>query len=157
MGRDSEERNLRGTKQHLAYMMWQEHLSGEFLLSSVVEDSLLYTLNHHESSPELSTVAKRIAKISVQTAAEVICLTESTVHELVRGVMNSMLRLGGNPVEITRAVAVGAWHGLRDVSKDGGGRRFLHAIRSGISRAAEDMQQLAHVQNNGSLLSAPSL
>ncbi|MFB5188973.1 hypothetical protein [Alicyclobacillus fastidiosus] len=143
MSRDSDERNLRGSKQHLAYMMWQEHLSSEFLLSSVVEDSLLYTLNGRDISKELSTVAKGIAKMSVQTAAEVICLTESTVHELVRGVMSSMLRLGGNPVEITRAVAAGAWYGLREVSKEGGRRRFLHAIRSGISRATEDMAAVA--------------
>lgn len=140
MKMDIGEHNFRGTREHLAYMVWQEHPHGQSLLSSIVEDSLLYTLKHHKSSPELSAVAKQSAKISVQTIAEMIHLDEVAVREAVQGVVKSMVRLGGNPMEIARAVIRGSWHGLMEISKDMSTSAFLHAIRHGVRTASRDMQ-----------------
>ncbi|MCL6443232.1 MAG: hypothetical protein K6T83_07225 [Alicyclobacillus sp.] len=131
--------DLQQAKAHLAYMMWQEKPSGEFLLASVVEDSLLYNFSQHAESEDLLIIAEAAAAMAVQTAAKVIRLHEFTVTETVRGVMHSMVRLGGDPHALTGVIVKGALHGIKTLGVEGGPDKYLPAVLNGIRHAKMDM------------------
>lgn len=130
--------DVEATKAHLAVMIAKEKLSGEFLLASVVQDSLLYNLHHHADSSELMRIAHDAAMVSIESAAEHMYLSQFTVHESMRGVMLSMVSLGGDPVLTAVAVATGGLAGLKLVAGDSV-MSYTGSIASGICSAVDDM------------------
>lgn len=129
--------DVQDTKLHLGVMMAKERLSGEFLLASVVQDSLLYNLHQYADSLDLIDVAHHAAKVAVQTSVEEMGQNEFCLCEAIRGVMHSMVSLGGEPATMTVAVSTGGMAGVYaaagDVSTSG------RAIVIGICSAVEDM------------------
>lgn len=130
--------DVEATKAHLGVMISKEKQSGEYLLASVVQDSLLYNLHHHADSSELMKLAHDAAMVSVQSAAEYMYLSQFTVHESMRGVMLSMVSLGGDPVLTAVAVATGGLLGLQTVAPESG-MQYANSISTGICSAVDDM------------------
>lgn len=118
-------------------MIAKEKLSGDFLLASVVQDSLLYTLHHHAESRDLFRLAHDTAKVSIQTAADTMYLNEFTVCEALRGVMHCMVTLGGDPVSMAASIATGAVVAVQHATPDA--HRYKTAIVNGICSAADDL------------------
>ncbi|UOF90879.1 hypothetical protein LSG31_00915 [Fodinisporobacter ferrooxydans] len=131
--------DLQKTREHLAYMIWKEKSFGEFQLASVLEDSLLYNLHDHIDSPYLSRIAYETARISVSTAIEVMNLNEFIVCESVRGVIHSMDRLGGDPIDLAEIVAAGALHAVELASNDEISDAYRNAVLNGVRSATDDM------------------
>lgn len=130
--------DVQDTKVHLGIMIAKEKQSGEFLLASVVQDSLLYNLHHHADSSELMKLAHHAAMVSIQSASEHMYLNSFTVHESMRGVMHSMVSLGGDPLLTAVAVATGGVLGLQVAAPDVVSE-YAGAVATGICSAADDM------------------
>jgi hypothetical protein len=130
--------DMKHTRTHLRGAMNREQLSGEFFLAAVIQDSLLHTLAHHADSHALMDIAHDASGLAVQSAAEMMHRNEFAVSESVRGVMHSMVSLGGEPVQMAIAIYLGGSTGLHHVShwdvEDS-----VNAIASGILSAAEDL------------------
>jgi len=126
------------TKEHLELMIAKEKQSGDFLLASVVQDSLLYTLHHHAESRDLFRLAHDAAKISIQSAAAMMYFNEFTVCESLRGVMHSMVTLGGDPVSMAASIATGAVVAVQHAAL-GDAAKYKGAIVNGICSAADDL------------------
>ena len=126
------------TKQHLGIMMAKERKSGDFLLASVVQDSLLYNLHQHANSQHLMDIAHAAAQISIQSAIEHMTVNEFTIRESVRGVMHSMVSLGGNPTMMSVAVSTGAVEALSELENNVT-NDYTQAVIAGICSAVEDM------------------
>ncbi|MBX5437753.1 MAG: hypothetical protein IRZ33_11140 [Alicyclobacillaceae bacterium] len=128
---------MQEARQHLSMMMAKEKRNGEFLLASVVQDSLIYQLQHHAHSPNLMNIAHRAARVAVESAAEHLHPHEFTIRESVRGVVHSMVNLGGDPAAIAVAVTTGGIAGLAEVAQTEDG--FKEAVVEGVCDAASDL------------------
>jgi hypothetical protein len=130
--------DMKHTRTHLRRAMNRERLSGEYFLAAVIQDSLLYNLAHHADSRALMDIAHDASGFAVQSAAEMMDSNQFAVSESVRGVMHSMVSLGGEPVQMAIAIYIGGWTGLDTVSQ-GNVDDSLNAIASGILSAEEDL------------------
>jgi len=126
------------TKKHLLKMITKEKSFGEFFLAAVVQDSLMYNLHQHADSQNLLEIAYKAAQVSVQSAIETMGLNDFVVSEAIRGVMHSMVSLGGNPVEMAMATAVGGWTGIESVIRTAA-VDYAGAIATGITTAVADL------------------
>ena len=126
------------TKQHLMLMMSQERSSGDYYLAAVVQDSLTFSLYHHAHSRDLAEIARTVSQVSIQSAAETMGDSEFVVSESVRGVMHSMVGLGGDALEMAMSVAMGGMMGVERVFEGDLDPRF-RAIINGISAALSDL------------------
>lgn len=131
-------RDVLDTKHHLSFMMAQERASGDFYLAAVVQDSLTYSLYHHADSEDLAEIARTVSQVSIQSAAETMGDSEFVVSESVRGVMHSMVGLGGDPLEMAMSVAMGGMMGVERAYEGDLDSRF-RAIIGGISTALADL------------------
>jgi hypothetical protein len=125
-------------KEQMKATIIKEKDSGEFFLASVIQDSLLSSLQFASTGKELMQTAHHAAEVTVQATAETLDFNEFVVSESMRGVMHTVVTLGGDPVQMSVAVSVGAVQGVRTVTGNVS-EKYLQAITLGISSAAEDL------------------
>ncbi|MCF8563471.1 hypothetical protein LLE49_01775 [Alicyclobacillus tolerans] len=131
---------LEQVADHLALMIGKEKQNGEFLLASVVQDSLTYNFHAYAESPFLVDIAHDAAKVAVETTATHMYLNEFAVRESIRGVMHSIVTLSGDPVSVSVAVTTGALNGLEQFEPQEAELLPLRiAVVKGVCAAAEDM------------------
>ncbi len=126
-------------RSHLVMMMSKEKLSGDFLLASVVQDSLIYNLHHHADSETLLELAHLAAQVAVEAAATQMSNNIFAVKESVRGTMHSMVTLGGEPVLVAMAIATGGLEGIRNSVPAEDASQYAAALVSGVATAVQDL------------------
>lgn len=146
---------MQEAEQHLAWMMAEEQLSGEYYLAAVVQDSLVFSLHEFAGAPDLPRVAHLAAEMAVRSALRVVGGHRFAVHEAVRGTYHAVINLGGDATVMAVPVATGAvraldvvqaaeeapWpssrpgiHGASPLTAD-----LAAAIVSGLCAAADDL------------------
>lgn len=138
------EHNATEWRSHLSRMMSMEKQSGEFLLASVVQDSLLYNLNHHVKSDTLLEIAHLAAEMAIETAAAEMSMNTFAVTESIRGVMHTMVTLGGGPEVVTVAITTGALSGIQRIVPMEEVAEYSSAIVTGLIMAADDLGLTNH-------------
>lgn len=128
-------------REHLSYMMSMERQSGEFLLASVVHDSLLYNLQHHADSDTLLEIAHLAAEVAVETAASEMGTNAFAITESIRGVMHTMATLGGTPEIVAVAITTGALDGIAESHPSVSHSEYAKSIVNGLVMGAEDLGQ----------------
>lgn len=131
--------DIKHTKQHLCRQLLKEKLHGEYFLAAIVQDSLLYNLHHHADSQRLAELAESAAEMAVESVIETLHANEFAVSESIRGVMHTMVALGGNPIDIAVVTAVGGTKSVKRAITPDKASDYAQQIISGITSAAQDL------------------
>ncbi|WDL97489.1 hypothetical protein [Alicyclobacillus sp. ALC3] len=120
---------------HLRHMIELEKRSGDFLLASVIQDSLVYNLHGYVNHQELNQISRFASEIAVKAAVEALHRDPSTILQTCRGVMHALANLGLDPVVAAISVTFGTLHYLADTADE----LDVNAIVKGVSRAADEL------------------
>lgn len=120
---------------HLRRMIDMEKQSGDFLLASVIQDSLVYNLHHYANRQELSQISRFAAELAVKAAVESLHRDPSTIRQTVRGVMHALTNLAIDPVVAAISVTFGTLHYLGDTAD----QLDVKAMINGVTQSAEEL------------------